>query len=67
MVQSLADATRSGEVPAFTVSVGLADSGLAMDATDVIRHADEAMFRAKQAGRDRIVLAEPDEEPSPRT
>ncbi len=67
MVQSLADAARSGEVPPFTVSVGLADSGLAMDATDVIRHADEAMFRAKQAGRDRIVLAEPDEELSPRS
>jgi len=40
---------------------------VAMDATDVIRQADEAMFRAKQAGRDRIVLAEPDEELSPRS
>ena len=29
----------------------------------MIRHADEAMFRAKQAGRDQIVVAEPDPEP----
>lgn len=63
IVNELADAVQSGDVPPFTVSAGLSDSGMADDATDVIRHADEAMFRAKQAGRDRIVVA--DDAPSP--
>jgi diguanylate cyclase (GGDEF)-like protein len=57
IVQTLAETVQTGEVPPFTVSAGVADSTLADEATDVIRHADEAMFRAKQAGRDRIVRA----------
>jgi diguanylate cyclase (GGDEF)-like protein len=65
IVRSLADAVASGDVPPFTVSAGLADSGLADDATDVIRHADEAMFRAKQQGRDRIVIACEDDDVAP--
>ncbi len=54
---NLADAVLTGDVPPFTVSVGLADSDSATEPADVIRTADEAMFRAKQNGRDRIVRA----------
>ncbi|MFN7148489.1 MAG: diguanylate cyclase [Microthrixaceae bacterium] len=54
---NLADAVLTGDVPPFTISVGLADSDSATEFSDVIRTADEAMFRAKQNGRDRIVRA----------
>lgn len=54
---NLADAVLTGDVPPFTISVGLADSDSAAEPADVIRTADEAMFRAKQNGRDRIVRA----------
>jgi len=54
----LCEAVAAGEVPPFTVSVGMSDSGLGTDFAEVIRQADEAMFRAKQDGRDRIVLTD---------
>lgn len=54
VAERLAGTVQAGEVPPFTVSVGLADSHVALGHSEVIRHADEAMFRAKQAGRDRI-------------
>ena len=54
----LCEAVAAGEVPPFTVSVGMSDSGLGADFAEVIRQADEAMFRAKQDGRDRIVLTD---------
>jgi diguanylate cyclase (GGDEF)-like protein len=54
---NLADAVLTGDVPPFTISVGLADSDSASEPAEVIRAADEAMFRAKQNGRDRIVRA----------
>ena len=56
--RSLADAVLGGDVPPFTISVGIAEATLATDAADVIRSADEAMFMAKEAGRNRIVLAD---------
>lgn len=55
----LASVVSAGEVPPFTVSVGLADSLASLDSTEVVRLADAAMFRAKQAGRNRITVAEP--------
>jgi diguanylate cyclase (GGDEF)-like protein len=55
VVSTLSEAVRGGDVPAFTISVGLADSETASGHAEAIRQADEAMFRAKQAGRDRIV------------
>lgn len=64
----LADSVRAGEVPAFTISAGMADSTTAVGHAEAIRQADEAMFRAKEAGRDRIVnvarVLEPDHEVS---
>ena len=59
LVASLSESVRSGDVPAFTISVGLSDSETSIGHAEAIRHADEAMFRAKQAGRDRIVRSEP--------
>lgn len=56
---NLADAVLTGEVPSFTTSIGLADSSHATGPAEVIRAADEAMFRAKQTGRDRIVRSTP--------
>jgi diguanylate cyclase (GGDEF)-like protein len=55
----LAEAVLAGDVPPFTVSTGIADSTIADTPVEVIRRADEAMFGAKQAGRDRIVRARP--------
>ncbi len=53
----LATAVQRGEVPAFTISAGIAESGSGLGHVEVIRHSDEAMFRAKQAGRNRIERA----------
>jgi diguanylate cyclase (GGDEF)-like protein len=40
-----------------TVSIGLADAGKQADATDVVRRADEALYRAKNEGRNRVCAA----------
>lgn len=55
VVASLSESVRSGDVPAFTISVGMSDSLTASGHAEAIRQADEAMFRAKQTGRDRVV------------
>ncbi len=57
VVSTLSEAVRGGDVPAFTISVGMSDSQSAVGHVEAIRQADEAMFRAKQAGRDRIMRA----------
>lgn len=59
VAENLAEAVKAGEVPPFTVSTGIADSTTATGHAEVIRTADEAMFRAKQAGRDRVVRSRP--------
>ncbi len=48
-----------------TVSIGLAMLGDAANAQDWIRHADQALYRAKRDGRNRVVMATPlQEEPA---
>jgi len=54
---NLANTLRTGMVPAFTVSIGVADSTQAPTFDDTLNLADEALFRAKNTGRDRVVPA----------
>lgn len=46
-------------VPVFTMSAGIADQSSGGDLESLLRLADEALYRAKGAGRDRVVLAPP--------
>jgi diguanylate cyclase (GGDEF)-like protein len=43
----------------FTASFGIADSTMARDRETLIRLADEALYRSKQAGRDCCTLGDP--------
>jgi diguanylate cyclase (GGDEF)-like protein len=53
-------------VPPFTVSLGLADSTYADEATDVIALADAGLLMAKREGRDQLIIAsKPDTVSSP--
>jgi diguanylate cyclase (GGDEF)-like protein len=45
-------------IPAFTVSMGVADSTLSNELADLLRAADHALMQAKAAGRDRIVVSQ---------
>jgi diguanylate cyclase (GGDEF)-like protein len=53
---ALAAATGRGDTPIFTCSFGIAHSSDAADLDDVILRADQALFAAKDAGRDRVCL-----------
>ncbi len=52
----LKDAFSSAQVPPFTVSMGLVDSTLSDDLTELLRAADRALLQAKAEGRDRLVI-----------
>lgn len=63
---ALAESIAASGVPPFTVSVGLADSTYAGEASEVIAIADRALMTAKREGRDRLIIAgRPDEETAP--
>ncbi len=53
----LAKALEGNKVPKFTVSFGIADSTMATQLEDMLRLADEALYRSKEQGRDRATLA----------
>jgi diguanylate cyclase (GGDEF)-like protein len=57
--------THHGAEPAFTVSLGVAEGTDVDDLHNVIAAADRALFSAKAAGRDRVVVANAAEVPSP--
>ncbi len=52
----LAQALENGKVPKFTVSFGVADSTMAERLDDLLRIADEALYRSKEHGRDRATI-----------
>ena len=56
---ALAQAHLTSNTPIFTASFGIADSSMARDRETIIRLADEALYRSKQAGRDRCSVADP--------
>jgi diguanylate cyclase (GGDEF)-like protein len=44
--------------PRVTVSIGVAEANAAQaDMEDVIRRADAALYQAKEAGRNRVIIA----------
>jgi diguanylate cyclase (GGDEF)-like protein len=51
----LAEATGT-QPPVFTASFGVADAGSADSLAGLIRRADAALYRAKEEGRDRVVV-----------
>lgn len=53
---ALAQALENGKVPRFTVSFGVADSTMAEHLDDLLRIADEALYRSKEQGRDRATI-----------
>lgn len=56
---ALAQAHLVSNTPIFTASFGIADSSMARDRESIVRLADEALYRSKQAGRDRCTLGDP--------
>jgi len=55
---ALASATLSGDTPVFTASFGVCDTAHAGNQDVLIRSADDALYAAKEAGRDRVIVAE---------
>jgi diguanylate cyclase (GGDEF)-like protein len=45
--------------PSFTASFGIADSSMAILFDDIVRVADDALYRSKEAGRDRTTIGDP--------
>jgi diguanylate cyclase (GGDEF)-like protein len=56
---ALAQAHLLSNTPIFTASYGIADSTMARDRESIVRLADEALYRSKQAGRDRCSIGDP--------
>ena len=56
---ALAQAHLVAGTPIFTASFGISDSTMARDRETLIRLADEALYRSKQAGRDTCSVADP--------
>ncbi len=58
---ALGAADKDRDLPRFAVSIGLASIGATEQLNDVMRRADLALYRAKQDGRNRVVVAETSE------
>jgi len=56
---ALAQAHLLSNTPIFTASFGIADSTMARDREAIVRLADDALYRSKQAGRDRCTVGDP--------
>ena len=57
--QSLTEALSRRGTPTFTASFGISDSTMGHRMDQLMRLADEALYAAKQRGRDCVHLAEP--------
>jgi diguanylate cyclase (GGDEF)-like protein len=55
----LAETQLAANTPAFTASFGVADSTMSERFEQLIRIADDALYRAKDAGRDRAIVGDP--------
>jgi diguanylate cyclase (GGDEF)-like protein len=55
--QSLAKRLLEARGPVFTSSYGVSDSSMGGSFEDLLRLADDALYRAKEAGRDRVCIA----------
>jgi diguanylate cyclase (GGDEF)-like protein len=56
---ALAQAHLLSNTPIFTASFGIADSTMGRERETIVRLADEALYRSKQAGRDRCTIGDP--------
>ncbi len=58
LAERLTQQIAAGGTPRVTVSIGVAEAHAQVESVDeVIRRADAALYRAKEAGRNRVVLA----------
>lgn len=55
----LAQALLVSQCPPFTASFGIADSSMGTLLEDIVRVADDALYRSKHAGRDRATIGDP--------
>jgi diguanylate cyclase (GGDEF)-like protein len=53
---ALVEACARAEVPPFTASAGVVDTAVARRVEGLVREADRALLRAKEDGRDRVVV-----------
>lgn len=56
---ALRTAVAAGSVPSFTASFGIADSSMGTSFRQVARLADDALYRAKDSGRNCAIIADP--------
>ena len=59
-VANLTLTEQSGSEVRITATFGLAEMGAGISVEDSIKHADRALYQGKQAGRDRVVVYNPD-------
>ena len=55
--EALAVSLQGGTLPAFTMSVGVADTSMGVSVDELLRIADTALYEAKAGGRDAVVCA----------
>jgi len=53
----LAESLLAGNIPAFTASFGIADTTMSPRFEQLLKMADEALYCAKESGRDRAIIA----------
>jgi PleD family two-component response regulator len=57
--EELALAVNGGGTPQFTASFGVADLSHGMTLDEILKHADDALLRAKRDGKNRVLVATP--------